>query len=92
MTTRRKMKKSSSRKSLKEMSIGVRAGGRGRTNEPVEVPENLNTRGIAFLAARDVSPGEEIYFNYQLSKRGAPAWYAPVPVEVMWEILEKGNA
>lgn len=64
----------------------------GPTNEPVEVPENLNTRGIAFLAARDVLPGEEIYFNYQLSKRGAPAWYAPVPVEVMWEILEKGNA
>ena len=60
----------------------------GPTGEHVFVPPTVPTRGIAFLAVRAILQGEEIFFNYELSK-DLPPWYAPVPAEVMWRILEQ---
>ena len=42
----------------------------------------------SFVASRALEPGTEVFFDYQLSAKPLPAWYAPVPAEVMWRIVD----
>ena len=60
----------------------------GATGSPVTVLPTTPTRGVAFVAARALEPGTEVFFDYRLSSRPLPAWYAPVPVEVSWRIVD----
>jgi len=52
------------------------------TSEPVEMPKpggqvRLPLPGVAIVALRDLSPGEELFMDYKLS-RPHPEWYSPV--------------
>ena len=60
----------------------------GATGSPVTVPLTVPTRGVAFVASRALEPGTEVFFDYRLSSRPLPAWYAPVPAEVAWRIVD----
>ena len=59
------------------------------TGEAAVVPPEVPTRGLAYVASREVRPGEEIFFNYGLARRDAPRWYAPVPAAAAWAIVDE---
>ena len=52
------------------------------------VAPTVPTRGVALVASKTLEPGTEVFFDYQLSAKPLPAWYAPVPAEVMWRIVD----
>ena len=60
----------------------------GATGAAVAVAPTVPTRGIALVASKTLEPGTEVFFDYQLSAKPLPAWYAPVPAEVMWRIVD----
>ena len=61
----------------------------GATGCSVAVPPTVPTYGVAFVASSTLDPGTEIFFDYQLSAKPLPAWYAPVPAEVAWRIVDE---
>ena len=61
----------------------------GATGASVAVPPTVPTRGVAYVAAKTLEPGTEIFFDYRLSAKPLPAWYAPVPAEVAWRIVDE---
>jgi hypothetical protein len=61
----------------------------GATGCSVAVPPTVPTFGVAFVASTTLDPGTEIFFDYQLSAKPLPAWYAPVPAEVAWRIVDE---
>ena len=61
----------------------------GATGCEVAVPPTVPTVGVAFVASTTLDPGTEIFFDYQLSAKPLPAWYAPVPAEVAWRIVDE---
>ena len=62
----------------------------GATGAAVAVAPTVPTRGVALVASKTLEPGTEVFFDYQLSAKPLPAWYAPVPAEVMWRIVDGG--
>jgi len=60
----------------------------GATGAAVAVAPTVPTRGVALVASKTLEPGTEVFFDYQLSAKPLPAWYAPVPAEVMWRIVD----
>ena len=62
----------------------------GATGAAVAVAPTVPARGIALVASKTLEPGTEVFFDYQLSAKPLPAWYAPVPAEVMWRIVDGG--
>jgi hypothetical protein len=63
----------------------------GGTGIEVGVPPSYPTSGVAFIATRDIDPGEEIFFNYRLGgtlKPSIMAWYTPVPWGTSWAIVD----
>lgn len=63
----------------------------GGTGERVIVPPTVPTKGLVFLASRQIEPGSEIYFNYRLSPTDYPEWYAHVPESVMWRVVDEAE-
>lgn len=61
----------------------------GATGCSVAVPPTVPTVGVAFVASTTLDPGTEIFFDYRLSAKPLPAWYAPVPAEVAWRIVDE---
>lgn len=61
----------------------------GATGCSVAVPPTVPTVGVAFVASTTLDPGTEIFFDYGLSAKPLPAWYAPVPAEVAWRIVDE---
>ena len=61
------------------------------TGEAAVVPPEVPTRGLAYVASREVRPGEEIFFNYGLARRDAPRWYAPVPAAAVWAVVDEAD-
>ena len=61
------------------------------TGEAAVVPPEVSTRGLAYVASREVRPGEEIFFNYGLARRDAPRWYAPVPAAAAWAVVDEAD-
>ena len=63
----------------------------GATGVSVAVPPTVPTRGLVFLASRPIPPGAEIYFNYRLNPKSGDEWYAPVPEEWMWRVIDEAR-
>jgi hypothetical protein len=62
------------------------------TGVSVGVPPTAPTRGLVFLASRRIEPGGEVHFNYRLSRtQSAPEWYAHVPEELVWRVVDEAN-
>jgi hypothetical protein len=41
-------------------------------------PNCAPVAGLAAIALRDISPGEELYMDYKYHKNNRPDWYTPV--------------
>lgn len=64
----------------------------GGTGVFVDVPPTVPTRGLVFLANRRIPAGGEVYFNYRLNPNGGqdtPEWYAHVPEELVWKVVDE---
>ena len=55
----------------------------------VPVPRSVcPLEGMAYLALRDIAPGEELYFDYRLAAATQPAWYSPADSGVVWRAVD----
>ena len=65
----------------------------GATGEAAKVPPSVPTRGLAFLARREMEPGEEVFFDYRLDPgdEDLPEWYRPTDPEERWRVVDEAE-